>query len=408
METTSMTSARTSDDEADGTILAREPPDRDPRGGGIDVRELSLVEAVPLRTPWNELLARAVEPDIMHGPDFLVPALEIFAPDARLLVAHRGVGAARRLVAVMALWSPRLGFGLTGRLPTVFSNEFAPLGTPLVDADRPDEILAALLAAIARADGGVVFRHLPLDGPFAATLERVAAVTGHRLTIVESHSRACLRGGADGDAFFKDHIRPKRRKEWRRQWRRLVETGPVRGSIARGPDARAAFADFLVLEASGWKGRRQTALVQNAAVMRFAERVVDGLADAGHVVVDRIDRAGQPLAMLVSFGAEGHWVSWKTAYDEAFAAFSPGAQVLLRATTRFLDAGELIEIDSLAVEDHPLMNHVWPDRRRIGTVVVGFAAPRRPPLRVRAATFELRLYLAARRLARRLRQRIGR
>jgi CelD/BcsL family acetyltransferase involved in cellulose biosynthesis len=402
-----MTSTGTSAARAGGAPLGGEPVGRAARGHGVEVRELSLVEAVPLRAAWNDLVARAVEPDVMHGPDFLIPALETFAPDARLLVAHRGEGAARRLVAVMALWTPRLGFGLSGRLPTVFANEYAPLGMPLVDADRSEEILTALLATIARRDGGVIFSDLPLDGPFAAVLERVAEVAGHRVMVVESHVRACLRGGSDGEAFFHDNIRRKRRKEWRRQWRRLAETGPVRTSIARGAEARDAFADFLVLEASGWKGRRRTALVQNTDVVRFAERVVDGLADSGRIVVDRIDRGGQPLAMLVCFGAEGHWVSWKTAYDEAFAAYSPGAQVLLRATTRFLDEGELVEVDSLAVEDHPLMNHMWPDRRRIGTVVVGFPAPLRLPLRLRLQAAELGAYLAARRIARRLRRRFA-
>ncbi len=403
-----MTSTRTSATDAGGVTDGVAPASRIPSGHGVEVRELSLVEAVPLRPAWNELVARAVEPNILHGPDFLIPALEAFAPNARLLIAHRGEGPARRLVAVMALWTPRLGFGLTARLPSVFSNEYAPLGTPLVDADRAEEILTALVAAIARRDGGVVFRYLPLDGAFAAALGRVAAVSGHRLIVVESHARACLGGGGGGGAFLQDHVSRKRRKEWRRLWRRLAETGPIRASIVRGAEARAAFADFLVLEASGWKGRRRTALVQNTDVSRFAERVVDGLAESGRIVLDRIDRGGQPLAMLICFGAEGHWVSWKTAYDEAFAAFSPGAQVLLRATTRFLDEGELVEVDSLAVEDHPLMNHLWPDRRRIGTVVVGFPAPVRLPLRIRLAATELGAYLALRRFAGRLRRRLSR
>lgn len=386
-----------------------EPPavgaERAAHGRTIEVAELSLVEAVALRPEWNALVARAVEPNVLHGPDFLIPALEAFAPDARLLVARRGEGAGQRLVAVMATHLPRLGFGLTGRLPTVFANEFGPLGTPLVDADRPEEILVALLAAVARHHVGLVFGQLPLDGPFATMLGRALDEAGHRGFVVESHSRACLRGGSDGAAFLEDHLSRKRRREWRRQWRRLVETGPVKASVARGAEARAAFADFVVLEASGWKGRRHTALVQTPAVLRFAERVVEGLAESGRIVIDRIDRGGQPLAMLVSFGAEGQWVSWKTAYDEAFAAYSPGAQVLLRTTTRLLDEGELVEADSLAVEDHPLMNPVWPERRRIGTLVVGFPAPLRLPLRLRLAASELRLYLAARRLARRLRDR---
>lgn len=382
-------------------------PARAPRAADLVVREMTLVEAVPLRAEWNDLLGRAVEPNVLHGPDFLVPALEIFAPDARLLVVRRGEGETGRLVGVMALWAPRLGFGLTRRLPTVFSNEFAPLGSPLVDADRPEETLLALLAQVSRRDAGLVFTHLPLDGAFSCVLARVAETAGHRLEVVESHERATLRGGSDGDGFLHDHIRRKRRKEWRRQWRRLGETGPVRTGLGRAGEARDAFADFVVLEASGWKGRRQTALVQTPEILRFSERVVAGLAENGRIVVDRIDRSGQPLAMLVSFGAEGHWVTWKTAYDEAFAAYSPGAQVLLRATTRFLDEGDLVEVDSLAIEDHPLMNHMWHDRRRIGTMVVGFPAPRHPPLAVGLAAREIGLYMRLRRFARRLRARIS-
>lgn len=394
-----------STEETDDGPSRRRAARREASGAGVTVQEMSLVEAVPLRAAWNDLLARAVEPGILHGPDFLVPALEAFAPEARLLVAHRNDATGPRLVGVMALWTPRTGFGLAGRLPAVFSNEFAPLGTPLVDADRSEEIVVALLAAVARRAEGVIFDHLALDGAFAGVLERAIAAAGHRLLPVASHDRAALAGGMSGETFLRDHFPRKRRKEWRRQWRRLDETGPVKTSTVRAAEARAAFADFVVLEASGWKGRRHTALVQSPEVLRFAERAIEGLAESGRVVIDRIDRGGQPLAMLVSFGAEGHWVTWKTAYDEAFAAYSPGAQVALRATTRFLDEGELVEVDSLAIEDHPLMNHLWPGRRRIGSVIVGFPAPVRLPWRVRLAAADLRLYRAARRLARRLRDR---
>ena len=403
-----MTSIRRSDGDADDAGAGREAAGAASGVVAPRVREITPGEAAGLRAAWSDLLGRAVEPNVMHGPDFLLPALETFAPDARLLVAERGEGAERRLVGVMAVSRPRLGFGLAPRLPAVFSNAYAPLGTPVIDADGCDETLAALLGALARRDGAVVLRHLPLDGAFAAALERVAAAAGHRLEVVESHARARLRGGPDGASFLRDHVRQKRRKEWRRLWRRLTEIAPIRTSVARGDDARAAFADFLELETSGWKGRRHTALAQDTAVAEFAARVVDGLAECDGVVVDRIDRDDRPLAMLISFGVAGHWVSWKTAYDEDFAGFSPGVQVVLRATTRFLDDGGLVDVDSLAIEDHPLIDHVWSDRRRIGTVVVGFAAPPHVRLAVRFAVAEFGLHLAVRRFAGRLRRRLSR
>lgn len=381
---------------------------REARRGDVEVSRRSLAEMAGLRQDWRELVARAVEPNILHGPDVSLPALETFAPQAEFLVAHRSFGTTRRLVGLLPLWRPRLGFGVTARLPTVFSNEFAPLGTPLVDAERSEEILIALLAGASRLGPGLVFTHLSLEGAFHAALTRAVAAAGHQVIEVERHQRASLAGGSDGACFVRDHISRKRRKEWARQLRRLTETGEIRMSFARGAEARAAFADFVVLEASGWKGRQHSALVQDRAVLHFAERMVDGLADSGQIVVERIDRGGQAVAMLVCLGAEGHWVTWKTAYDEAFAPYSPGAQVMLRATTRFLDEGDLVEVDSLAVEDHPLMHHLWSGRRTIGTVVVGFPAPLRLPTSVRLAAAEIGLYMRLRRNARRLKERLGR
>ena len=162
--------------------------------------------------------------------------------------------------------------------------------------------------------------------PISERHERAALVAETADAVAESEARA----------LFEQGLKRKRRKEWGRQWRRLSETGPVSVGSARGEAARTAFADFLVLEASGWKGRGGTALVQNPVELTFGESIVAALAAADGVVIDRIDRGGQPLAMLVNFGVAGHYVTWKTAYDEAFDRFSPGAQVFLRASARFL------------------------------------------------------------------------
>ena len=105
--------------------------------------------------------------------------------------------------------------------------------------------------------------------------------------------------------------------------------------------------------------------------------------------------------MLISFGIAGRWITWKTAYDETFAGFSPGAQVFLKATTRFLGDATIAAVDSLATADHPLVGHLWPDRRRVGTVVIAFGATRR--LRIRLVALDLGLYRRLRLLARRIR-----
>jgi hypothetical protein len=53
---------------------------------------------------------------------------------------------------------------------------------------------------------------------------------------------------------------------------------------------------------------------------------------------------------------------WKIAYDESFARFSPGAQVLVDVTERLLDDASVARADSCATPDHSLIDHIWRER----------------------------------------------
>ena len=53
---------------------------------------------------------------------------------------------------------------------------------------------------------------------------------------------------------------------------------------------------------------------------------------------------------------------WKTAYDERFAAFSPGVQATLDMSRRAERDPGLTLIDSCAVADHPMIERAWRDR----------------------------------------------
>lgn len=374
-------------------------------GDPIEVTTIGREDLAALRDALSDLLARALEPNVLLGPDVLDAALEAFAPKAEILVARRG-GSGGEILGLLPLWRPRVGFGVSARWPVVFGNDFTPLSTPLVDRDHAVVVLAALLQEVSRRGAGLVLPYLMLSGPFALALADAVRLGGHHLRVAEFHERAALMPGRDPETSeaakrFNAGLRRKRRREWARQWRRLVETGPITTTSVRGQAAVEAFADFLVLEASGWKGRNGTALVQHPHELRFGERIVAALAEKDGVVIDRIDRSGQPIAMLVNFGAEGHYVTWKTAYDEAFAAFSPGAQVFLRASARFLDEPAVLLVDSLAVADHPLLSHMWRDACSIGTALVGFGSE----ARITLAEAEVASYHRLRALAKTVRDR---
>jgi CelD/BcsL family acetyltransferase involved in cellulose biosynthesis len=195
----------------------------------------------------------------------------------------------------------------------------------------------------------------------------------------------------------------RRRKEYGRQLRRLANGGRAEQESVADPEAViAAFDEFLALEAAGWKGAGGTAMAARAETREFAREAVARLAGEGAVRIQALRFEGRMIAGLVSILSGGAAVAWKIAYDESFARFSPGAQVMLDAPVALAKAG-VAHVDSLATADHPLANHVWPDRIAIGTLIVG---PSRGALRHRLALASVAAEGRARILARRLRDRV--
>ncbi|MBN9000007.1 MAG: GNAT family N-acetyltransferase, partial [Rhizobiales bacterium] len=158
---------------------------------------------------------------------------------------------------------------------------------------------------------------------------------------------------------------------YRRQWRRLAESGAVTlRRVVAGSGLEPAAADFLGLEASGWKGRRGTALADDPASRAFALSAISG-APPGAVAIDEIRLDGAPVAMLVGFRAGDLAVTWKIAHAEAQARYSPGVQVMIAASDAWLAEPGIARIDSLAAPDHPMVDGLWPERTEIGLVALG-------------------------------------
>jgi hypothetical protein len=56
---------------------------------------------------------------------------------------------------------------------------------------------------------------------------------------------------------------------------------------------------------------------------------------------------------------------WKTAYDEAFAQYSPGVLLTLAATEALLADPAVAFADSCASGGHPMIDHLWRERLTI-------------------------------------------
>ena len=73
--------------------------------------------------------------------------------------------------------------------------------------------------------------------------------------------------------------------------------------------------------------------------------------------------------MLITLVGGNCGFSFKTAFDEGFARFSPGV-LLQRESLGLLVDRQLDWIDSCAAQDHPMIDSLWRERRHIVSVVL--------------------------------------
>nr|WP_254170577.1 GNAT family N-acetyltransferase [Roseibium polysiphoniae] len=217
--------------------------------------------------------------------------------------------------------------------------------------------------------------------------------------------RASHAAGPEGEAQFAKAFSGKRRKELPRLIRRLSQEGEVRFESHSGDDVPRYFESFLQLEASGWKGTRGTALLSHQNTARFAREMIAKLSASGCVRIDTISVSGKPIAMLIIMLDAGRAFSWKIAFDESYARFSPGAQITLFALERNLQDPAITCGDSLAVPGHPMIEPLWRGRLSYGTLLCARSVPGRA-LQM-AAKYDMALEGDIRRVARKLLRRAG-
>jgi hypothetical protein len=63
------------------------------------------------------------------------------------------------------------------------------------------------------------------------------------------------------------------------------------------------------------------------------------------------------------------WLS-KIAFDEAHAKFSPGALIIFDVMESLVEEGRVELVDSCAIPDHPMINHIWRDTVALQDVLV--------------------------------------
>jgi CelD/BcsL family acetyltransferase involved in cellulose biosynthesis len=326
-----------------------------------------LAELGQIVAEWQSLAARALEPNVFLEPAFALAAAPVLGRDVDVgLVWSRPSPA--RLMGFFPARIERRRYGVALPVLVGWTHPFGPLGTPLIDRDAVAAVLSAWLDHLAsRPDLPrlLLLPYLPVAGPLAEAFAAALARRNGKCISLSAHQRALLAPAGTSEHYLDHAIGTKKRKELRRQRKRLAEAAPLRSDRVREPAAMAAaLGDFLALEAAGWKGRAGTAARTHDDVRVFMENAITGLARDGKARIDRLFAGDRPIAAIVTLQSGATAWCWKIAYDEGYARFSPGVQLLLETTQRLLDDPNVTCADSCATAGHPMIDHIW--RERLG------------------------------------------
>jgi Acetyltransferase (GNAT) domain len=322
-----------------------------------------------------DLSTRALEPNPFYEPWMLSGVLDGVVGNAELLCLlvfkNESPPAGSRLCGFFPVTAFKRHHGLPLRGFRLLGHMYGFLGVPLIDREAAAEVLQHFFCACRSAGAALVeFPLLPSDGKFHQVLVDVLHHQQFASRIQARYLRALYRVPEVPSRYLGETLSGKTRKHVRRQRERLGEMGVFEYStLEHADDAKAWLDEFLDLEAMGWKGQEKTALASSPAHSRFfidvAKRALERNAIFGSAL--RLD--GRMIAGRILFrSSEGSYL-FKIAYDEQFAAFSPGTLLELHSIENGLPAG--VEwTDSCTAAANQVFRRLWLDSRTIEHVVV--------------------------------------
>lgn len=354
------------------------------------VERRPLQALAPMAADWRALAARAIEPNVFYEPAFALAAAPAFGSHLQVLLVWARPARLVGLFPCTVEWR----YGPRPRVLGGWTHPFALLGTPLVDRDLCEGAIAAWFDHVAgdpRLPALAMLPKLAVEGPFVAALDRVLALRGAACAEFGRHRRAMLAPGSDRANYLAQSLGAKHRKELPRRRRRLTELGALtHETAANEASALPALDCFLALEAAGWKGKIGTAAAQRPELRDFFRTAIAGLAREGKARIDLIRLDGRPIAAAVALRSGDMMFGWKTAYDEAFAKFSPGCLLMLDLSEAVIADPTVAAMDFCAVANHPMIDHLWSGRRAIADRLLGLRRERSSVFKAARAMERLR------------------
>ena len=334
-----------------------------------------------LVAPWSRLIEAAVRPNPFLDPDFLIPAMRNLADENVYVLVVKSKPRVNSngedvICGLLPIRRKKI-YGMPLTAVETWRHDQCPDTTPLMRADVKKETFSFMLNWLADSMGVKLLSldTVAADGAFGNLLTEEIYQSSRTTFLRDRFTRACFKPMDSADEYINTNVGKSTRKGTMKSKRKLAERGLLETSIASPTDVDW-IDEFMRLEASGWKGQKQTAFASNHVTNQFFRETAVRMLASGKMTLMKTTLSGQPIAMAcdvhhesIANGCE-YAVHYKIAFNETMRESSPGLILELENIAR-LHSTNVQFVDSGADPDHPMINRVWSDRVAYQNVIVG-------------------------------------
>ncbi|HYE76248.1 MAG TPA: GNAT family N-acetyltransferase, partial [Blastocatellia bacterium] len=262
-----------------------------------------LSEHIPV---LEDLAESAAEPNVFYEHWMLIPAMKTLgqAADLRIILIF-GPDPVRKtappiLYGLIPLELTRDLYKVPIRNYSTWKHKYCFLCTPLLRKNYEREVLSEFFTWLNNHEGRraiMEFKHISGEGPVYQALVDVMNLTAQSSYVWETFNRALFKPLDSSEKYLEAALSGRRRKELRRQQRLLSEKGAVTFSMTDSAEHLSkSLNDFLNLEASGWKGRAQTAFASTELDREFFEAFASAAYSRDRLMMLTMKLDEKPLA----------------------------------------------------------------------------------------------------------------
>ncbi len=325
------------------------------------------------RQEWEYLAAQCLESNIFYTPSFLMALRHHILPNANITILaswRKAERTAPELIGLFPFLQQKVLWGRPVNLLQSLIHPYITATTPLIHKDHAQQAIICFLDRLEENQNynAINMTSLPTDGAFFKVLQTELAFRDRPITTLGQYHRAALSSDLSGNSYL-SRASKSRRRDIRKRTQQLASLGEIGHlCLSKAEELDQALTLFLDLEASGWKGKKRTALKSSPKSQAFAHYALKPTQNNTSCRYDFLTLDGQVIAgTLTLIHGDRAW-TYKSAYNEDYARYAPSILAYAALTKKLLAQENIVLVDSASFPGN-VIESLWQERWVISDIL---------------------------------------